>query len=298
LVGSEKGLSIGRADDRPIFGKLPTNPGPGTYTPVEVEDRLPIAISKTGRMKFVEGGPVPTLGPEPWVTPAADASAAFRAMSPRNPFPKVEETPAPVAYYRPKRERFEPGVGLGYRADRTFGAPLTDGPGPGAYEARVRWIRTRKSALDRAIPDPINRKSYVPGPGTYQLRATWGGENSRAHSVFVSRTVRKELEPEEGPAPDAYRPKILDPVGKVPPSIHEARFAKFGDWVDYSKAEVPPPDSYQEVTIAPGKGMTFSRIGREVIEKDGFPGPGHYDVLHRPFYVRSLNARAIQASEM
>jgi hypothetical protein len=83
----------------------------------------------------------------------------------------------------------------------------------------------------------------------------------------------------------------------VPASIHEARFAKFGDWIDYEKAEVPPPDAYQAVTIAPGKGRTFSRVTREAIDRDQFPGPGQYEVLHAPLQVRSLNARAKQERE-
>jgi hypothetical protein len=128
------------------------------------------------------------------------------------------------------------------------------------------------------------------------LRATWGGEDNRTHSVFESKSHRRLQPPEPIAATGIYNPKILDPLGKVPALIHEARFAKFGDWVDYSKLDLPAPDSHQTISIQPGKGRTFSMVTRDVIDKDKFPGPGHYDVVHGSLQARSRNAKAKQAS--
>jgi hypothetical protein len=33
------------------------------------------------------------------------------------------------------------------------------------------------------------------------------------------------------------------------------------------------------------------------VDKDQFPGPGHYEVLHPPIHARSKNAMASQAAE-
>jgi hypothetical protein len=297
LISSERSISLEKSAARPIFGKLPENPGPGTYGPLNVQEKLPIAISRTVRPTIpADGGTPAMIGPSSWVIPRTQESAVFRAKDQRNPFPPVEETPTSFAYFRPKRQHFEGGIGFGHREARNFGVPLTDGPGPGTYETPTRWVRGRNSTLNRSIEKPGNLTDWVPGPGSYKLRATWGGEENRTHGVFESKSSRKPEEPQPIPAPGTYNPRILDPLGKVPALIHEARFAKFGDWVDYSKVDLPAPDSHQTINIQPGKGRTFSTVTRDVIDKDKFPGPGHYDVVHRSLQIHSRNAKAKQAS--
>jgi hypothetical protein len=214
-------------------------------------------------------------------------------------FPPVEHTPSPVAYQQhAARRRVSPGDGFGCRAERRFGAPLHDDPGPGAYDARApAWVARPKSAMARAPAGRPDAPDRVPGPGSYALRRELARADGKRDRVFVSQTKREPQRPHPGPGPGQYDPRIIDGVGAVPPTIHESRFAKFGDWIDHAKAELPPPDACQQIRMAPGKGVTIPKITREGPERDNVPGPDAYNVVHRSLSKKSKNVRTIQATE-
>jgi hypothetical protein len=281
--------------ERDLFGELPKNPGPGTYSPLKIVQKLPVSISTVTRDTAPPPDDPNCVEPRSWVAdPAGETSAAFRSRDGRVPLTLAETTPSPVSYYHPKRTRFEAGDGFGHRSERNFGMPLNDHPGPGTYNLRPGWVPGTRSALDRSVQSTANPTDWVPGPGTYRLRKTWSDARPVSKSVFLSAARRDAPRPEPVPAPGSYDPKILDPVGTVPAIIHEARFQQFGDWVDHSKIANPAPDAYQAVRIAPGRGGTISRISR-TDEKNHVPGPGHYDVVHGSLQKRSKNAKAPQA---
>jgi hypothetical protein len=292
---SERHIDMTHRARRDLFGALPGNPGPGTYSPLSVVQKLPISISTITRDAPPPHDDPNCVEPRSWAgDPAAETSAAFRSREGRVPFPLAETTPSPVSYYHPKRTKFDAGDGLGHRSERNFGTPLNDHPGPGTYELRPRWASATRSALDRSVQSTANPTDWVPGPGRYQLRKTWSDARPVSKSVFVSRSRRDAPGPEPVPAPGSYDPKILDPVGKVPAIIHESRFQQFGDWVEHSKIANPAPDAYQAVRIAPGRGRTISSISR-TDQKNQMPGPGQYDVVHGSLQKRSKNVKAPQA---
>jgi hypothetical protein len=288
---SEAMITLDRPADRNGLGRLSTNPGPGAYSPVKRKVKLPIQISGAPRDKPPDGGEPAFVEPRMWVTRSAESSSAFRARDTRFGFLRCEETPSPVAYFRAKRAKFSAGDGFGYRAERNFGTPLHDDPGPGAYEGSPKE-RKGRSALPRAEDKTEHPLGWVPGPGAYNIGLTEVAPQPRAASVFSSITKRELPRPPATPPPGGYDPKIIDPVGRVPTLIHESRFPSRGGWVDRSKIDNPAPDAYQSIKIKPGRGMTISKIDRSSIDKDKFPGPGTYEVLHKSLRTPCHNARA------
>jgi hypothetical protein len=129
------------------------------------------------------------------------------------------------------------------------------------------------------------------------MRRELARTDGKRDRVFTSHASREPPKPRKGPAPGDYDPRIPDGVGAVPQSIHESRFAKFADWIDHSKADVPPPDAYQQIRMSPGKGITIAKTTRDGTDGDKFPGPGTYDVLHESLSKKSKNVRTIQATE-
>jgi hypothetical protein len=122
------------------------------------------------------------------------------------------------------------------------------------------------------------------------MRRELARTDGKRDRVFTSHARRELPKPRKGPAPGDYDPRI-------PQHIHESRFAKFADWIDHSKADVPPPDAYQQIRMSPGKGITIAKATRDAIDGDKFPGPGTYDVLHGSLSKKSKNVRTIQATE-
>jgi hypothetical protein len=122
------------------------------------------------------------------------------------------------------------------------------------------------------------------------------GEETRPSTQFASQVHREQRVETEVPGPGQYDPRTIDGDHRVPQLIHETRFATSGNWIDRTKQEIPSPDTYQQVTIEPGRGRTISKTYRDDHVADS-PGPGHYDVVHGSLFKRSKNAAALQAAD-
>jgi hypothetical protein len=78
----------------------------------------------------------------------------------------------------------------------------------------------------------------------------------------VSKDVRGRVIKNDTPGCGQYNPRIIDRDHMVPELIHETRVAESGDWIDRSKEEIPPPDSYQSVQMMGRRRITISRLAR------------------------------------
>ncbi|OHT15391.1 hypothetical protein TRFO_14148 [Tritrichomonas foetus] len=300
-------ISLNKGCTRNVFKVNESFPGPGSYQPRSAKDRLPIKISNIAKEpKPVDGGEPEFVDLKTWAPEECpEGSAVFKSRDIRQTFKEKEATPAPTAYYRPPRQYFSPGDGLGYRAERnTLGQYIGNSvPGPGTYEAKpARWIQKgAKSSLNRAVGRndiySINKKENVPGPGKYETTTPWVKPKMRASSVFESQAPRSKEIISDTPGAGQYNPRIIDNDHHVPPTIHESRFSKFGDWVDHNKIDFPAPDHYQKIEMDTGKGVTISRTNRDNPDKDNFPGPGYYNVVHSSLKTKCFNAHVPKSTD-
>lgn len=296
LFSNDPVISMDRPSNRDLF-QISDSPGPGAYHPVRKSDRLAVTIPTVPRTSIEPDGGSPTwVNPKQWATLTREGSPAFKSREKRDMFTPKENTPSPAAYHRERQARYTDGHAFGHMEERRFSMMhLNDHPGPGEYYPRgEKWIKGNNSQLSRSVDPRGTPNDWVPSPDSYQNPKQWGtGKSSkRPSSVFSSRTKRTLQKIEISPGPDSYSPMNLDSIRAIPPQIRETRYSTSGDWVNPSQAEVPSPDSYQHVEIRPGKGRTISRVSREDVDRDKFPGPGAYNVVHGSIMKKSLNRRA------
>ena len=296
LLSNEPVISMDRPSDRDLFNGT-DNPGPGAYNPVKRKDKLPVTIPTVPRVSIeVDGGSPAWVDQKQWVTAAREGSPAFKSREKRDAFQMKESTPSPAAYHRERRTTYSDGHAFGHKQARSFSMMhLNDNPGPGEYYPRgEKWIKGKNSQLSQSVDPRGTSHDWVPSPDSYQHPKQWGTGKAakRPSSVFSSRSKRVLQTVEDLPSPDKYSPKVLDHVGSIAPQIRETRYSTSGDWIDPSRAELPAPDAYQHIDFHPGKGRTISRVSREYVDKDNFPGPGTYNVVHGSIMKKSLNAKA------
>ena len=315
------GYGLKGSGPRPdIFpGSRSISPGPATYLPqLKPSRQAPRLSSKTSlvsrsvglnnsnQLKNSKGStnslfnhvsdtPGPILGPTPWVSPEPESSVGFKSRSERTIFPSTT-TPSPTSYYHASRiPTCSDSLPRGPRT--VFGVNNSSAPAPDSYTLPSNWIKKGPQNVNiRRASDSNELISNSPGPGAYDTNISDFNDRKTATSVFASRTVR-DSKPffgtldSDDPGPGSYNPKINDDSHKVPTQIHESRFCSNGGWIDEEKATYPGPANYQEVVVAPGKGIMISNLGRtERKTKDISPGPGHYDVVHNSLLPRSYNS--------
>lgn len=291
---------LGTNSKRDVFPRHDSFPGPGEYSPEKAKsEKLSVSIRNVIRdTPKKSDDPDEYLSPLTWTENQPETSAVFKSRNPRQTFATHDNTPGPTSYFRPQRLRMSAGDGFGTRAERNPLAALNDNPGPGAYDVQPKkWLKDRASiGRKTSVPQTVND---TPGPGQYRLTNSWtSGLPKKATSAFASRSTREETVGNDVPGPGRYTVKIDDKSHAVPTLIRETRFSKVGDWIDYSKEALPPPDAYQTVSMEPSrkKGRTISSLLRDPVNKDNFPGPGAYNVLHDSMLKRSRNAAAPQVS--
>ncbi|KAH0790496.1 H-SHIPPO 1 [Histomonas meleagridis] len=287
-------ISLDRSSKRDLFLNRESNPGPGSYSPSDINSKIPVAISPVPRNNRVsDGGSSGFVSPKVWVTPEQESSPMFKYRGERKIFDTRDSTPGPAAYYRYNRRQNSIGGGFELYSDRHSLQPLNRNPGPGSYNTNSKWVKNKHSALPRAQSRSVDSKEWVPGPGKYNTTPLWDHEY-RPSSVFKSCASRSRKVDNSNPGPGSYSPQITDSAHHIPMSIHESRFEKHGDWIESSKIETPSPDSYQKLDSDLEKGRTIPRTYRENRNVDNFPGPGAYNVVHGSFKTKSHNAAAIQ----
>lgn len=294
-------ISIGHGPKRDIFKMNESFPGPGSYTPKNNNSKIPIKISSITRnsLSNQNNGPESTfLDLKEWVEPEYEGTAGFKSRDVRIAFKDPEPTPAPTAYYRPPRQYISSGNGFGCKAERSTLSSLNNNPGPGSYDSKVRWINKDKTLSIKKVTgrsntslSEINNSNQIPGPGKYNTSISLLKDNMHPSSVFESRVQRGEEKLDDTPGAGAYNPRIIDHDHAVPALIHESRNDNQAAWVDKNKIENPSPDYYQKVDIKPGKGKTISSTTRDRPDRDQFPGPGAYNVLHASLKTKCFNSR-------
>lgn len=295
-------ISIGRGVNRNIFKMNESFPGPGSYTPQTNSNKIPIKISSVQRNSLSSqknGDGTNFLDLKEWVEPEYEGTSIFKSRDIRKTFKDPEPTPAPTAYYRPPRQHISSGNGFGVKAERTSYSALNSNPGPGSYEPKVKWINKDKTVSFRKLVgrsissnSASNNSNDVPGPGKYDTKDPWLKSNMPPSSVFESKVNRGEEKVNDTPGAGAYNPRIIDKDHAVPTLIHESRFSDQSSWVDKNQIENPAPDYYQSINLKPGKGKTISSTSRDKPDRDQFPGPGAYNVLHASLKSKCYNAKA------
>lgn len=277
---------------RNLYGTPLGYPGPGAYSPMQRDTRIPIAISKKTEERITSSVRKIYSGPRVWTSLAGETNAVFRFHGDRQLFPLAEKTPDPGVYdlSPPKKREFGNHTAFGVHSDRKSYDTPSDTPGPGAYNVTAgRWIKKGKhpvrQAVDRGAGD------NVPGPGSYDPELPGDRNRARPNSVFMSRASRGGKDATDPPGPGNYSPKTLDEYGKVPVKIRQSRFERVGNWIEMSKKPTPSPDKYRPLEGESGKGKTIPRDTRFKGERRGrTPGPGAYEVKHETMYRKSHNS--------
>lgn len=308
-------ITLGKRVERNIYRMNESFPGPGSYCPKSNDDKLPIKISTAPRKTYDFANSAETKEPEylnlkEWAEPEYEGSAAFKSRNIRNTFQIPEPTPAPTAYYRPPRQFYSPGDGLGVRAERNTLSALNSNPGPGSYYPQdSKWVNKNKImfslkksvgrsvSVASATAAPIPGGKDVPGPGKYNTMKTWVTPQMNPSSVFKSKVNRSQEVVNDVPAPGSYNPRITDNDHAVPTLIHESRFTTQGGWVDKNKIDLPAPNAYQSIVFKTGKGKTISPAYPNPSDKNDFPGPGTYNVVHSSLKTKCYNALASKDTE-
>lgn len=286
-------VSLGMDATRNLYGTPPQYPGPGAYSPIQRDTRIPIAISQKAEEKITSSVRKIYSGPRVWTSLADETSAVFRFHGERPLFPRVEKTPDPGVYdlSLPRKKELGDHSGFGVRADRKGYGPVSDTPGPGAYNVTAgRWIKKGKHPVRQAVDRAPPPEDTVPGPGSYNPELPGSRARARPNSVFMSRASRAGTDATDPPGPGNYSPKTMDGYGKLPMKIRQSRFEKVGNWIEMSKKTTPSPDKY-ETSPETAHGRTIPRDARFKSEKRGkTPGPGTYEVKHETLYRKSHNS--------
>jgi hypothetical protein len=275
--------------NRDLYGSPVENPGPGAYTPMTPDLRIPRVIGN--RIEAVPSTSIRKIysGPRVWTSLATETHPVFRFHGERKLFPEVEETPDPGQYDIAPPPTQVPGdrSGFGARGTRQPLYSMDDNPGPGTYDITGRWIGRRTSTVRRAV-DHDDPSTIAPGPGAYDPHPAADGDGVHPHSVFLSGAARTQKVTTLPPGPGRYSPKF---ILKSPARIHQGRFERHGNWIEQSKIEGPSPDAYQEIMCNRGEGKTIPKSPRfERMSVNGVPGPGTYAVKHQSFLKRSRNS--------
>jgi hypothetical protein len=281
-------VSMEMAANRDLYGCPPENPGPGAYSPMIQDLRIPPEIGRKIETKPAMSTRTIHTGPRVWSSLANETNAVFKNKAERPLFPRIDPTPDPGHY--------DPQLPLSHKAGdlSEFGvhARLEDRvpdevPGPGSYELPGRWIKSGKPTVRKAIDRERISKS-VPGPGSYDPVTK---VETRPNSMFVSRSSRTEKVGTIAPGPGNYNPTDMDSFGTMDRRIHSSRFESHGDWIQMSLITTPAPDSYQEIATEPGIGKTIPKSPRfPPVKINRVPGPGAYEVGHASFLRKSYNS--------
>ena len=289
LDGNKTGPAIGErfsGRDAWLTGE-PDVPGPGRYTPRNVDSRYKRKIPKSRDTDNVVAPKSEGLQQQTWATKSKSQTSTFKSRSGRQLFPEVEKTPSPAAY-RVDSGRKGPTsmleTGFGYRSPR-FDNHYDNTPGPGAYNSKNMQWGKKGNALVRKAVDHYGDND-VPGPGAYSPKQkTIRNKDRRPTSSFASRSKRGWTDGSYSPGPGAYNVEYSGRNSKM--TIRASRFKETNNFMFNPYANNPSPADYQRINDAGKRGVSIPRSGRFDIRNDESPGPGSYDVVHSSLIKKS-----------
>lgn len=294
-------ISLDQHGSRDVFAERRSLPGPGEYTPALTNKRklLP-AIAKTFTPAQQQEDVPEFISPTSWVDESlvGRPTSQFRSGGKRDVFNVSSSTPGPATYYRTSKlpQEFFDNSCFGVRAERKYLEVTSETPGPGTYSIRDVPSMSHSAKIHSRV-QPLKSSSVdFPGPGTYASVASLLPKNSRPSSVFASKVSRVSDASTEAPGPGQYTPVINDSSRQVPIAISERTGGEA--WINKTQMENPDPTAYQSILPSTkGKGITISKLDREIKTAETTPGPGQYNVMHKSFVRKSFNSAVPKMEE-
>ena len=264
-------------------------PGPGSYSPKEVQTKMKSQIRPKTRTQEIQPPLSGELQHTPWKTETRPSSG-FKSRSKREIFVDSQKTPSPTAYAQKEYKRPTSSVsGFGQRSLRFHDSP-NDIPGPGQYEAKkVDWVPnkgTRQGTIRSKTRGPYDESS-TPGPGSYNI-ATNLGSKKRPNSSFT-RAKRKDLYDEQNnPGPGSYDIDRSLTISGL--EIHGSRL-DHGSIFSAVPRDNPAPNAYyQTYSSLSSRGCTIPRDDRFKVTGSDTPGPGSYNIGQSSMIRKSYHA--------